>query len=75
MKTAYLVGFINITTSPPVMEYARIQTSAAGSTAINFKKVHPVDLFESGGETYEEAHQKLLSLVEEYYPWLKSLLK
>jgi len=57
---AYLVGHMNILDTPPKMNTAAIYSSQASGITVAMNRDHPVDIFSVGGDSYQEARDKLI---------------
>lgn len=75
IASACAVGFVDTTESPPRVTSVRIYSAKAGDIATDQDRAFPFDIYESFGRNYEEACQRVKSMLEQPYPWAFKLLE
>jgi hypothetical protein len=74
-EKVYLIGFLDITTTPP--KFIRAGFFSSDTLTLNLKKEFSFTIFKSSGETYEEARQNAINIINNFgnlYAWVIPLL-
>lgn len=75
MRTAYLLGFVDTTVSPPVIHRIGIFSEDAGSITTEQRRAYAVHITCASAPTYPEAAGVLNEALEKpWYAWAKALL-